>query len=90
MKRSWRMGRVLIVAGAVLYFSCGIGAAASLQSVKEAPSRAGSWLAHETAIGFKDLLLQTIDIGHGILIGTAKFCSEIAEATSDRRQASKC
>ena len=87
MRSGRRVGRFLVAAAIVLYFSSA-SAAVSLRSSEPIPPAAATRLAHRTAIGFKDLALDAVHACHRILSGGAKMyarhCAGCARFLADR------
>lgn len=79
MRHRRRIGRVLVFAAVVIYFSAGAAAAVGLRALAKTPERVRSKVACHAAGTGKDLLLDAIRLGQRILVlGTREY----AELTS--------
>jgi hypothetical protein len=77
MTRRRRMGRALVFAAIVVYFSTGVAAGVSLRALTRAPSEGRYRLIHDAVLGTKDVLLRTIHLGNRILVGATKRYVEL-------------
>jgi hypothetical protein len=88
MSRRRRMGRALVFAAVVVYFSTGVAAGVSLRALARAPSEGTSRLIHDAVLGTKDVLLRTIHVGNRILVGATKRYAELTGSGTEKDCAS--
>ena len=88
MSRRRRVGRVLVFAAVVVYFSTGVAAAVSLKALARAPVEARDRLVLDATLRAKDLLLRSIRLGHRMLIGATKEYVRLARAADPCDRAS--
>jgi hypothetical protein len=84
MSRRRRLGRALVFAAIVVYFSTGVAAGVSLRVITCAPCEGTVDLIHDTAAGAKDVLLRTIHLGNRILVGAAKRYVELTGSGTEK------